>query len=263
MRALGIDAGLDPGLARDLAARCQELGYDSLWANDAPDAPGLETLAHFAAGAPELELGVGVLPLQRYEAAGIAADVERLGLDPARLWLGIGSGLAADADRAAAARGRRAPRPASRRDADRDRRDAAAPVPPRRRDRGRRPPQLDAARRRRAGARVGARGRRGGGARGAGRRLLRARRPWDRARRSGSTRWRGATARSLRARSKHFEALDVPLGTVGVAEPTAAGVREGLAPYTPALDLTIARVLAEPEAAALDAVAEAAAPDPR
>ena len=92
MRALGIDAGLDPGLARDLAARCEALGYHSLWANDAPGAPGLETLAHFAAGAPGLDLGVGVLPLQRYEPAAIAADVERLGLDPARLWLGIGSG---------------------------------------------------------------------------------------------------------------------------------------------------------------------------
>jgi alkanesulfonate monooxygenase SsuD/methylene tetrahydromethanopterin reductase-like flavin-dependent oxidoreductase (luciferase family) len=91
-RALGIDAGLDPGLARDLAARCQALGYHSLWANDAPGAPGLETLAHFAEGAPGLDLGVGVLPLQRYEPAAIAADVERLGLDPARLWLGIGSG---------------------------------------------------------------------------------------------------------------------------------------------------------------------------
>jgi alkanesulfonate monooxygenase SsuD/methylene tetrahydromethanopterin reductase-like flavin-dependent oxidoreductase (luciferase family) len=92
MRALGIDAGLDPGLARELAARCQGLGYHSLWSNDDPGGPGLETLAHFAAGAPGLELGVGVLPLQRYEPATIAADVERLGLDPARLWLGIGSG---------------------------------------------------------------------------------------------------------------------------------------------------------------------------
>src|SRR4051795_173010 len=87
MRALGIDAGLDPGLARDLAARCQALGYHSLWANDAPGAPGLETLAPLAAGAPGLDLGVGVLPLQRYEAAGIAADVERLGLRPPRVVL--------------------------------------------------------------------------------------------------------------------------------------------------------------------------------
>jgi alkanesulfonate monooxygenase SsuD/methylene tetrahydromethanopterin reductase-like flavin-dependent oxidoreductase (luciferase family) len=90
MRALGIDAGLEPGLARELAARCQALAYHSLWANDAPGAPGLETLAHFAAGAPGLDLGVGVLPLQRYEPAAIAADVGRLGLDPAR----CGSGSA-------------------------------------------------------------------------------------------------------------------------------------------------------------------------
>jgi len=32
------------------------------------------------------------LPLHRYPPARIAAEVDRLGLDPARLWLGIGSG---------------------------------------------------------------------------------------------------------------------------------------------------------------------------
>src|SRR4051812_50203023 len=109
MRALGIDAGLDPGLARELAARCQALGYHSLWANDAPGAPGLETLAHFAAGAPALDLGVGVLPLQRYEPAAIAADVERLGLDPARLWLRDGSGPRGPPHAPPAPRGRGAP----------------------------------------------------------------------------------------------------------------------------------------------------------
>jgi hypothetical protein len=51
-RGLGISAGLDPGLARDLAALCEHLGYHSLWSNDEPSAPGLETLSHFAAGAP-------------------------------------------------------------------------------------------------------------------------------------------------------------------------------------------------------------------
>src|SRR4051794_41640097 len=126
MRALGIDAGLDPGLARELAARCQALGYHSLWANDAPGAPGLETLAHFAAGAPALDLGVGVLPLQRYEPAAIAADVERLGLDPARLWLGIGSGTPRPPIQAPRPPGRRPPRPPPRRGRVR-----TAPQPPR------------------------------------------------------------------------------------------------------------------------------------
>ena len=39
-----------------------------------------------------LELGVGVLPLDRYEPARIATEIDRLGLDPAKLWIGIGSG---------------------------------------------------------------------------------------------------------------------------------------------------------------------------
>ncbi|MGH3112323.1 MAG: LLM class flavin-dependent oxidoreductase, partial [Gaiellaceae bacterium] len=91
-RGLGITAGLDPGLARDLAVRCEHLGYHSLWSNDEPSSPGLQTLARFAASAPRLELGVGVLPLDRYEPARIAAEIDRLGLDPARLWIGIGSG---------------------------------------------------------------------------------------------------------------------------------------------------------------------------
>ena len=64
-RGLGINAGLEAGLARDLAIRCEQLGYHSLWSNDEPAVPALETLADFAAAAPQLELGVGVLPLDR------------------------------------------------------------------------------------------------------------------------------------------------------------------------------------------------------
>ena len=51
-RGFGVAAGLDPEVARPLAARCAELGYDSIWSNDHPGAKGLETLAEFAAAAP-------------------------------------------------------------------------------------------------------------------------------------------------------------------------------------------------------------------
>ena len=99
-RGLGITAGLDPALARDLAVRCEDLGYHSLWSNDEPASPGLQMLAHFAAGAPQLELGVGVLPVDRHEPAHIASEISRLGLDPAKLWIGVGSGqLRAPMDR--------------------------------------------------------------------------------------------------------------------------------------------------------------------
>jgi alkanesulfonate monooxygenase SsuD/methylene tetrahydromethanopterin reductase-like flavin-dependent oxidoreductase (luciferase family) len=93
MRGFGVAAGLDPEVARPLAAHCAELGYDSIWSNDHPGAKGLETLAEFAAAAPEIDLGVAVIALDRTPPREIAADIERLGLDPAELWLGVGAGF--------------------------------------------------------------------------------------------------------------------------------------------------------------------------
>jgi alkanesulfonate monooxygenase SsuD/methylene tetrahydromethanopterin reductase-like flavin-dependent oxidoreductase (luciferase family) len=92
-RGFGVAAGLDPEVARPLAARCAELGYGSMWSNDHPGAKGLETLAEFAAAAPEVDLGVAVIALDRTPPQTIASDVQRLGLDPARLWLGVGAGF--------------------------------------------------------------------------------------------------------------------------------------------------------------------------
>jgi alkanesulfonate monooxygenase SsuD/methylene tetrahydromethanopterin reductase-like flavin-dependent oxidoreductase (luciferase family) len=91
-RGFGVAAGLDPEVAGPLAGRCQELGYASMWSNDIPGAKGLETLAEFAKGADRIELGVGVVALHRDGPSEIAADVDRLGLDPGRLWLGVGVG---------------------------------------------------------------------------------------------------------------------------------------------------------------------------
>jgi alkanesulfonate monooxygenase SsuD/methylene tetrahydromethanopterin reductase-like flavin-dependent oxidoreductase (luciferase family) len=80
-------------MARPLAERCEELGYGSMWSNDHPGAKGLETLAEFGATAPGLDLGVAVIALDRTPPGVIADDIERLGLDPARLWLGVGAGF--------------------------------------------------------------------------------------------------------------------------------------------------------------------------
>jgi alkanesulfonate monooxygenase SsuD/methylene tetrahydromethanopterin reductase-like flavin-dependent oxidoreductase (luciferase family) len=94
-RGFGVAAGLDPEVASPLAARCAELGYESMWSNDHPAALGLETLAVFADPAPELELGVAVMALDRHEPASIAAKIDELGLDRDRLWIGIGAGFSA------------------------------------------------------------------------------------------------------------------------------------------------------------------------
>ena len=94
-RGFGVAAGLPAEVARPLACCCAELRYDSLWSNDHPGALGLETLAEFGAAAPELDLGVAVIALDRQPPEKIAADVERLGLDRGKLWLGVGAGFGA------------------------------------------------------------------------------------------------------------------------------------------------------------------------
>lgn len=89
----GVAAGLDPEVATPLAARCAELGYGSMWSNDHPAASGLETLAAFAAGSEEVELGVAVIALDRHGPEAIAAKIDECGLDRDRLWLGVGAGF--------------------------------------------------------------------------------------------------------------------------------------------------------------------------
>lgn len=258
-RGLGITAGLDAGLARDLAVRCEHLGYHSLWSNDEPASPGLETLAQFAATAAQLELGVGTLPLDRHQPVRITAEIDRLGLDPAKLWIGIGSGQLRSpiqiVQRAVGELRELLPE---------ETRIVVAAMRPRL-------------------CRVG-----GAIADGV---LLNWMLP---AQAAEARRWvhegadmagraapivasyvRVAVGSGSRQRlrdeegyyrnlnedhRKHFEAMDVPLGTVGVAASARPEVLEGLAPYHAALDLPIARVLAEHDATSLPAVAIAAAP---
>jgi alkanesulfonate monooxygenase SsuD/methylene tetrahydromethanopterin reductase-like flavin-dependent oxidoreductase (luciferase family) len=258
-RGLGITAGIDAGLARDLAARCEHLGYHSLWSNDEPGSPGLETLAHFADGAPHLVLGVGVLPLDRHQPIRIAAEIDRLRLDPERLWIGIGSGqLHAPIEivqRAVAKLREYLP--------EQTRIVVAAMRPrlcrvggaiadgvllnwmlPAQAAQARRWVQEGAAEAGCAAPVVASYVRVAVGS-GAEQRL-----------RDEEGYYRNINA----GHRKHFEAMDAQLGSVGVAASTRPEVLEGLAPYHAALDLPIARVLAEGEATTL-AAAVAAAPE--
>jgi alkanesulfonate monooxygenase SsuD/methylene tetrahydromethanopterin reductase-like flavin-dependent oxidoreductase (luciferase family) len=258
-RGLGVTAGLDAGIARALAAHAEQLGYHSLWSNDEPAAGGLDTLAEFASVTRKVQLGVGVLPLHRYRPAEIAAEVDRLGIDPARLWLGIGSGaLPRQVDaltRAVAELRGLLPEKA---------RIMVAAMRPRL-------------------CRLG-----GAIADGV---LLNWMLPGQAA---GAREWvregaaeRGRTApvvasyvrvavgpgasRRLREEEgfyrtineghrKHFAAMNVAVGSVGIAASQRSDILEALAPYQSALDLPIVRVLADADASLLGAVAEAASP---
>jgi alkanesulfonate monooxygenase SsuD/methylene tetrahydromethanopterin reductase-like flavin-dependent oxidoreductase (luciferase family) len=258
-RGIGVTAGLPPSVAREFAARCESLGYHSLWSNDEPDARGLDTLAQFASATANVGLGVGVLPLHRYAPAQIAAEVRRLELDPARLWLGIGSGSL------------ERPVEAVRRAVE----ELRELLPEQTR--------LVLAAMRPRLARLG-----GAAADGV---LLNWMLPHDAARARGWVRDSAAehgrpgppvasyvrvavgngAGERLRAveggyrtinesHRRHFAAMDVPLGSVGIAAPEASAVSAGLDPYHAALDLPIVRVLADPDTASLTAVAKAAAP---
>ena len=258
-RGLGITAGLEVQLARDLAARCEHLGYHSLWSNDEPAASGLETLAHLAGAASRIQLGVGVLPLDRHQPSQIAADIDRLGLEPGRLWIGIGSGhldQQIDPLRRAVAELREL--------LPGETRIAVAAMRPRLcRLAGALadgvllnwmlPHQLAKARRWVQE-----------GANDAGRAAPVIASYVRVAVGSGSLarlRHEEGQYRNINDNHrKHFAAMNVPLGSVGVAASTRPEVRARLAPYQSALDLPIVRVLASPDAASLTAVADAAAP---
>jgi alkanesulfonate monooxygenase SsuD/methylene tetrahydromethanopterin reductase-like flavin-dependent oxidoreductase (luciferase family) len=258
-RGLGVTAGLDAGLARDLAWECARLGYHSMWSNDEPAASGLATLAHFAAAAPELELGAGVLPIDRHRPVHVAAEIDRLGLDPARLWVGIGSGQLRSptgaVENAVAELREILP--------DGTRIVVAAMRPnmcrlggaiadgvllnwmlPDRAVAARRWVREGAVAAGRAAPVVASYVRVAVGP-GAKQRL-----------RHEEGRYRTKNDNHRR----HFATMDVELGSIGVAASTRAQVLDAFAPYHAALDLTIARVLADSDAASLRAVAAAAAP---
>lgn len=64
-----------------------------MWSNDHPGAKGLATLAEFAAAAPDVDLGVAVIALDRTPPEQIATDIEEFGIDKSKLWLGVGAGF--------------------------------------------------------------------------------------------------------------------------------------------------------------------------
>ncbi len=256
-RGFGVAAGLDPAVATQLAGRCEELGYTSIWSNDHPAASGIETLADFAAGSAALQLGVAVLALDRHSPEQIDAEISARGLDRSRLLIGVGAGFSK--------------RPLTRmREAHDELRER---IPGVRLVLAAMGPKMCAL----AGARydgaffnwmtpefaAAARERVAAGAAEAGREPPRV---------YGYVRTSvGADAETRLAKEEgfyrdlhdgyrsHFERLDEPPGTVGVAAEDPAGADERLGAYA-ALDTVVVRGLASASFDAMDRVATAAAP---
>jgi len=258
-RGLGVAAGLDEEVARELARRCESLGYASLWSNDHPMASGLETAAVFAAAAPSLDVGVAVMALDRHEPAETASKMAALAIPQERLWLGIGAGFTQRplgvvreglaAMRAALPGGTRlvmaamGPKMCALAGAEADgvflnwmtpakAAWARERVHEGARDAGREePPPIFGYVRVAVGPDAGAR------------------------LEKEESFYRGLHQGYIR----HFEALDAPPGSVGIAAADASHVGPALAGYEEAIDHVVVRALAHADAESLGAVAEAAA----
>ena len=62
-RGLGVTAGLDPTLARDIAANAEQLGYHSAYTTHLAGRDSLTVLATYAQETESIRVGTGVLPI--------------------------------------------------------------------------------------------------------------------------------------------------------------------------------------------------------
>ena len=91
-RGFGVAGALPHDVIRALAPAAEAAGYHTFWVNDTPHGDGLAALSVAAEMTSEIQLGVGVIPLDRQPADVIARRVDDLGLPQQRLIVGIGSG---------------------------------------------------------------------------------------------------------------------------------------------------------------------------
>jgi len=87
-----VAGGLPHGGIRALAAAGEAAGRHPLLGNDTPNGDGLAALRAAVEVTSQIQLGVGVIPLDRQPADVIAQRVDELGLPQQRLIVGIGSG---------------------------------------------------------------------------------------------------------------------------------------------------------------------------
>jgi alkanesulfonate monooxygenase SsuD/methylene tetrahydromethanopterin reductase-like flavin-dependent oxidoreductase (luciferase family) len=91
VRGFGVAATVPVEILRELAAAAEGAGYRTFWVNNPARADGIQLLADVAGSAPNIRLGVGVIPVDSFSPDEILASLKRTGLDQERLTLGVGS----------------------------------------------------------------------------------------------------------------------------------------------------------------------------
>ncbi len=90
-RGIALFAGTASEVVAETARLAEALGYSSFWLNHPGSTDGIARLAAAAEATSELELGIGVVPLQIRNAASVVEGVRAAGLPARRLLLGIGT----------------------------------------------------------------------------------------------------------------------------------------------------------------------------
>jgi alkanesulfonate monooxygenase SsuD/methylene tetrahydromethanopterin reductase-like flavin-dependent oxidoreductase (luciferase family) len=92
---IGVPGALGPEAIGNLAALAEQSGYQSFWFNCvAPDADPAALLDAALANTGGIDIGVGVIPLDGYPPAALAASLHGGRADNSRVVLGVGSGAA-------------------------------------------------------------------------------------------------------------------------------------------------------------------------
>ena len=91
-RGFGLSSLVAHDIVRELAPAAEASGYEMFWVNDLPQASGIASLGVAAKSAPNIELGVGVLAVDRWDVGRLARAIEEAEVDPRRLTVGIGAG---------------------------------------------------------------------------------------------------------------------------------------------------------------------------
>ena len=91
-RAFAIPATGDVERAQQIAARVEELGYSSIWSNDTPGADGILTAAMMADATESIRVGVGVVAVNRRPPGEVVDALRELEIPLDRLVLGVGAG---------------------------------------------------------------------------------------------------------------------------------------------------------------------------
>ena len=92
---IGVPGALGPEAIGTLAALAEQSGYQSFWFNCvAPDADPAALINAALASTEGIDIGVGVIPLDGYPPATLAASLHGGRADDSRVVLGVGSGSA-------------------------------------------------------------------------------------------------------------------------------------------------------------------------